>query len=70
MVWPGPSSFARRTAPATLMPEEPPRQQPFVFEQVEDDRHRFFVGDLIGDIDRGTFQILGDAALADAFGDR
>ena len=70
MVWPGPSSLARRTAPAMLMPDEPPRHRPFVLEQVEDDRHRFLVGNLIGDVDRRAFEIFGDAALADAFGDR
>ena len=31
---------------------------------------RFFVGNLIGGIDRRAFEVLGDAALADAFGDR
>src|SRR5580704_14772456 len=44
--------------------------EPLVLEQIEDDRHRFRVGDLIGEIDRRIFQVLGDAALADAFGDR
>ena len=28
IVWPGPSSRARRIAPATLMPDEPPRHSP------------------------------------------
>src|SRR5580700_2321727 len=44
--------------------------QPLVLEQIEDDRYRFGVGDLIGGVDRRIFQVLGDAALADAFGDR
>ena len=70
MVWPGPSSLARRIAPATLMPVEQPRHRPSLEQQVEDDRQRLLVGDLIGEVDRRVFEILGDAALADAFGDR
>ena len=70
MVWPGPSSRARRIAPATLMPVEPPRHEALVLEQVEDDRQRLVVRDLEGAVDRRAFEIGGDAALADAFGDR
>src|SRR6185312_12925300 len=43
--------------------------QPFVLEQVENHRYRLLVANLIGDIDRGIFQVLGNAALANAFGD-
>ena len=42
----------------------------FVLEQIEDDRQRLLVGNLIGGVDRRVFEILGDAALADALGDR
>ena len=42
----------------------------FVFEQIEDDRHRLVVRNLVGGIDRRAFEIFGDAALADALGDR
>ena len=52
------------------MPVEPPRHSPSSCDQVEDDRQRFLVGDLVGDVGRETFEIGGDAALADAFGDR
>ena len=41
-----------------------------MLEQVEDDRHGLLVGDLIGDVDRRALEILRDAALADALGDR
>ena len=44
--------------------------QAFVLQQVEDDRQRLLVGDLVGVVDRRAFEIGGDAALADAFGDR
>src|SRR5271166_6774450 len=70
MVWPGPSSRASRIAPATLMPEEPPRHSPFVLDQIEHDGDRLLVGDLKGDVDGRAFEIPGDAALADPFGDR
>ena len=45
-------------------------QQALMLGQVEDDRQRLFVGDLIGEIDRRALEIGGDAALADALGDR
>ena len=70
MVWPGPSSRASRMAPAMLMPVEPPRHRPSSCDQVEDDRQRFLVGDLEGEVRREAFEIGGDAALPDAFGDR
>ena len=44
--------------------------QAFMFQQVEHDGQRFFVGNLIGVVERRAFQIGGDAALADALGDR
>ena len=44
--------------------------QPFLAQQIEDDRQRLGVGDLVGLVDHRTFEIGGDAALADAFGDR
>src|SRR5690606_15267909 len=42
----------------------------FFDQKVEDDGQRLAVGDLEGDVDRSAFQIAGDAALADPFGDR
>ena len=33
IVFPGPSSCARRIAPATLIPEDPPRQSPSSFKR-------------------------------------
>ena len=44
--------------------------QPFLLEQVEDDGNGLLIGDLVGRVDRHAFEIVGDAALADAFGDR
>src|SRR5262249_751610 len=44
-------------------------EQSLVPQQVEHDRHRLFIGDLIRRVDRQAFEILRDAALADAFGD-
>src|SRR5262245_30878379 len=43
--------------------------QTLVLEQIEDDWNRLLVGYLIGDVDRRILQVLGDATLADAFGD-
>src|SRR5690606_27011897 len=42
----------------------------FLFEELEDDSHGLLILDPPGMIDLDTFQILSDAALADAFGDR
>ena len=70
MVWPGPSSRARRIAPATLMPDDRPEAQPLMLEQVEQHRHRFVVGDVEGGVDRQALEVGGDPALADALGDR
>ena len=41
-----------------------------MLNKVEHDLHRLLVGDPIGDVDRRAFEIAGDAALADALGDR
>src|SRR5271166_6175990 len=41
-----------------------------MFGEIEDDRQRLFVGDLIGEVDRGALKIGGNSALADALGDR
>ena len=41
-----------------------------MLEQIEDDRHRFLVGNLIGVVDLGVLDDFRDAAEADAFGDR
>src|SRR5271170_1353094 len=48
----------------------PTEAKSFVLEQVKNDRYCFVVGNLIGGVDRRAFEIFGDAALADAFGDR
>src|ERR1700678_1935864 len=39
--------------------------QALVLEQVENKRHRLRIGDLVGEIDRRAFEVLGDAALPD-----
>ena len=70
MVLPGPRSRASRIAPATLIAEEPPSSKPSCCGQIEQDRQGLLVGDLIGDINGRIDQIGGDAALADALGDR
>ena len=64
MVWPGPSSRASRIAPAMLMPDEPPSSRPSAIGEVEDDRQRLLVRDLVGEVDRRAFEIGGDPALA------
>src|SRR5215471_15559468 len=43
--------------------------QTLVLEQIEDDWNRLLVGYLVGDVNRRVLQVLGDATLADAFGD-
>ena len=43
--------------------------QPLVLQQVEDDRQRLLIGNLIGLVDRGAVEVLGYPALADALGD-
>ena len=67
---PGPISRARRTAPAILIPEVPPRQSPSYFKQIEYIRQRLGIGDAISVIDLQPLDILGDPPLPDAFGDR
>src|SRR5262249_18132069 len=47
-----------------------PKAQALVLKQVEYKRHCLLVGNPIGDIDRRVFQVLGDAALPDPFGNR
>ena len=51
-------------------PRRAAEQQALLDDEVEDDRQRLLVGDLVGDVDRRAFEIGGDAALADALGDR
>ena len=70
MVWPGPSSLAALIAPTMLMPVEPPRISPSSMHEVEQHRQHLLVGDLEPAVERRAFEIGGDAALADAFGDR
>ncbi len=70
MVLPGPRSRASRIAPATLIAEEPPSSSPSCCGEIEQDRQGFLVGDLIGDINGRINQIGGNAALANALGDR
>ena len=70
MVWPGPSSRAMRTAPATLMPVEPPMTRPSSRPSSKIGAHHLLVGDPIGVVDRQPLEVGGDAALADALADR
>ncbi len=70
MVWPGPSSRARRIAPAMLTPRGAADQQAFLDGEIEHDRQRLLVRNLVGEVDRRAFEIGGHAALADALGDR
>ena len=44
--------------------------QPLVPQRVEDRLNGFRAGDLVGEINTKALQIAGDAALADALGDR
>src|SRR4030095_11832101 len=43
--------------------------EPFLAQQVEDDGQRLRVGNLVGLIDLGAFEIGGDPSLTDPFGD-
>ena len=62
--------YARQAqGPGDVDPRRAPKAQPFVLEKIEDDRHRLFVGNLIRDVDRRAFEILGDPTLADFLGD-
>ena len=70
MVWPGPSSRARRIAPAMLMPVEPPRHRPSSSSRSKTIGSASSSGMQEGDVEREAFEVGGDAALADAFGDR
>ena len=51
---------ARRTA----------EQEAFLRHEIEHDRQRLLVGDLVGEIDGRAFQVGGDPALANSLGDR
>ena len=70
MVWPGPSSWPGGWRAGDIDAGRAAEAKAFVLEQIEDDRHGLLVGNLKGDVDRHAFEIGGDAALADAFGDR
>ena len=45
MVWPGPISLGQPDRAGDVDPGGAAQAQPFLLEQVEDDRHRFLVGD-------------------------
>src|SRR5260370_6985651 len=47
-----------------------PEAEALVLEQIENERHGLRVGNLIGDVDRCAFHVLGDATLPDPFRDR
>ena len=51
-------------------PRRAAEQQTFLHDQIEDDRQRLLVGNLVGEIDRRAFQVGGDPVLANALGDR
>ena len=70
MVCPGPRSLRHADRAGDIDAGRAAHAQAFMFQQIEDDGQGFLVGNLIGVVDRRAFEIGGDAALADAFGDR
>ena len=70
MVWPGPMSLRHADGAGDIDAGRAAHAQALMLQQIEDDGQGFLVGNLIGVVDRRAFQIGGDAALADAFGDR
>ena len=69
IVCPGPSSRGETDRAGDVDARRTAEQEPFLHHQIEDDRQRLLVGDLVGEIDWRAFQIGGDPALANAFGD-
>src|SRR3954452_22653386 len=78
IVWPGPRSRALLTAATTLRfldtrndidAARPAKAQPFVLQQVEDQRQRLLIGHLERVVDRSAFQVLRDSPLTDTFRD-
>ena len=51
MVWPGPSSLRQPDGAGNVDAGRAAEAQPFLLEQIEDDRQRFLVGDLAGVVD-------------------
>ena len=70
MVCPGPICFASVTAAATLIPAGAAEQQAFFAHQPVDEVHGLRVRDAQRIVDGSTLEIRGDAARADALGDR
>ena len=70
MVWPGPELARQPDRAGDVDAGRAAEAQALLLDQVEDDRQRFLVGDLAGEVGREAFEVGGDAALADAFGDR
>ncbi len=70
MVFPGPSLRARRIAPATLTPDERPRLRPSSLSSANATARLSEIGDEERFVDLQALEVRGDAALADAFGDR
>ena len=69
MVRPGP--VARHAdGPGDVDPRRDAHAEPFLGQQIEDDRQRLGVGDIVGHVDRQPFEIGGDPALPDAFRNR
>ena len=70
MVWPGPELARQPDRAGDVDAGRAAEAQALLLDQVEDDRQRLLVGDLPGEVGREAFEIGGDAALPDAFGDR
>ena len=70
MVWPGPRFCASRMASATLIRGGAAEKQAFHFGEIEENLQRLFVRNLESEINGSINEIGGDAALANAFGDR
>src|SRR5215471_10458786 len=55
---------------SNVHPRRRSHAEAFMFEKVEADGDRFLIWNLEGQVDLKSFEVCGDASLADAFGDR
>jgi len=66
-VWRRLRSFAKRTAPATLIPLKKSQEQTFFAQKLVDDRQRSLVIEAVSFINSDAFNVLRHASLPDAF---
>ena len=67
---PGAKVLCQSDGSGNIDARRPAHAKTLVFHQIEQDRQRLFVGDLVGVIDRRPFEISRDPPLTDTLDDR